>query len=113
MINYNKNIKPLICCLIFILKIPKCGVFIISFRFPWPRLKPLLVSKLDEVMKHFNQEVPGDHFPMCPNVENVRYDDMRSRILASLDSFHGYTIIIVARFLFILFVSADARLLRF
>ncbi|XP_041348281.1 serine/threonine-protein phosphatase 4 regulatory subunit 2-A-like [Gigantopelta aegis] len=69
----------------FLQRIAKTG----ETLFPWPRLKPLLVSKLDEVMKHFNQEVPGDHFSMCPNVENVRYDDMRSRILSSLDAFHG------------------------
>ncbi|KAL5013270.1 hypothetical protein ScPMuIL_007540 [Solemya velum] len=57
--------------------------------FPWSQLKPLLVTKLEQVMHQFNQEFPLDHLPLFPNVENVKFEEMRMRIITALERFHG------------------------
>lgn len=55
--------------------------------FPWPRVKPLFVGKLENVMSKFNRELPADHLAPCPNVENPKFKEMRKRILDSLNKF--------------------------
>lgn len=57
------------------------------YRFPWPRVKPLFVGKLENVMSKFNRELPADHLAPCPNVENPKFKEMRKRILDSLNKF--------------------------
>ena len=57
--------------------------------FPWARLKPLFIRKLDQVMEQFNSEVPFDHLTPFPNVENVKYAEMRSRVVEAFEKFTG------------------------
>ena len=57
--------------------------------FPWARLKPLFIRKLDQVMEQFNNEVPFDHLTPFPNVENVKYAEMRSRVVDAFEKFSG------------------------
>ncbi|XP_067684875.1 serine/threonine-protein phosphatase 4 regulatory subunit 2-B-like [Haliotis asinina] len=79
----SKNIPPLLEQ--FLSEVAKTG----ETLFPWPRLKPLLVSKLDQVMTEFHQEIPVDHFPPNTNMEQVKFDDMRDRIIKAVERFHG------------------------
>lgn len=53
-------------------------------------MKPLFVKKLDEVMQQFETETHMDSLPLSPNVENVKFDAMRRRILEAIDRFHGW-----------------------
>ncbi|XP_064633446.1 serine/threonine-protein phosphatase 4 regulatory subunit 2-like [Lineus longissimus] len=57
--------------------------------FPWSKLKPLFIKKLDKTMCKFFEEVPTDSLPPYPNVENVKFEDMRKRILQSVEVFTG------------------------
>ncbi|XP_048743771.1 serine/threonine-protein phosphatase 4 regulatory subunit 2-like isoform X2 [Ostrea edulis] len=57
--------------------------------FPWPRVKPLFVNKLEDVMSKFHLELPVDHLTPCPNVENPKFTEMRKRILDSVNRFSG------------------------
>ena len=65
-------------------------IYIAVFRFPWCKLKPLLRHKLDLVLKDFQQRCPVDGQTPCPNVENVKFDEMHERLLTSLDQFTGF-----------------------
>lgn len=41
-------------------------------------------------MIQFCEEYGSDHLPPCPNVENVRSEVVRSRIMDTVQKFHGY-----------------------
>ncbi|KAJ8301656.1 hypothetical protein KUTeg_020643 [Tegillarca granosa] len=56
--------------------------------FPWPKLKSLFITKLDRVMKKFHQEMSTD-IPKCPNVDNTKFEEMRERILETVEQFQG------------------------
>ena len=60
-----------------------------SYRFPWPRVKPLFVGKLEDAMSKFHRDLPADHLPPCPNVENPKFKEMRKRIIDSVNKFSG------------------------
>ncbi|XP_071483110.1 uncharacterized protein [Diadema antillarum] len=57
--------------------------------FPWFKLKPLIVMKLENVIEEYIEYNPHEEVPILPNVENVRFDDMRERLLKALDSFNS------------------------
>ncbi|XP_061195347.1 serine/threonine-protein phosphatase 4 regulatory subunit 2-B-like [Saccostrea echinata] len=57
--------------------------------FPWPRVKSLFISKLEDVMTKFHQDLPADHLPPCPNVDNPKFKEMKKRILDSVNKFSG------------------------
>jgi len=58
-------------------------------RFSWCNIKPLLRHKLDIVMKEFQERAPVDCQTPCPNVDNVKFEDMHKRLLNALDQFTG------------------------
>ncbi|VDH95795.1 serine/threonine-protein phosphatase 4 regulatory subunit 2 [Mytilus galloprovincialis] len=57
--------------------------------FPWHQLKKLFVSKVDLVMTQFKETSPTDLLQTTPNIEPVKYDEMRKRILSLMDEFQG------------------------
>jgi hypothetical protein len=57
--------------------------------FPWDKLKKLFVTKMDMVMTQFTKDSPTDLVQSTPNVESVKYEDMRKRILALMEDFQG------------------------
>ncbi|XP_041458763.1 serine/threonine-protein phosphatase 4 regulatory subunit 2-A-like [Lytechinus variegatus] len=57
--------------------------------FPWFKLKPLIVMKLENVIEEYIEYNPHEEVPILPNVENVRFDDMRERLLKALESFNS------------------------
>ena len=61
----------------------------ICSSFPWPRLKPLFIRKLDQVMEQFNQEVPFDNLTPYPNVENAKYEEVKRRVIEAFEKFSG------------------------
>ena len=64
-------------------------MYICIDRFPWCNIKPLLHHKLDVVMKEFQERAPVDCQTLCPNVDNVKFEDMHKRLLSALDQFTG------------------------
>jgi hypothetical protein len=42
------------------------------------------------VLKEFQERAPVDNQTPCPNVENVKFDEMHQRLLAALDQFTGF-----------------------
>jgi serine/threonine-protein phosphatase 4 regulatory subunit 2 len=57
--------------------------------FPWPKLKPLFLRKLDDTMQEFFENVPTDDLALCPNVENIKFSEMRERLLKAVGEFTG------------------------
>ncbi|KAM7293624.1 putative serine/threonine protein phosphatase 4 regulatory subunit [Ixodes scapularis] len=55
--------------------------------FPWQNLKPLLCRKLELVMNEFYKQYPTDDLPALPNVEPFKYEDMKAKILESINCF--------------------------
>lgn len=40
-------------------------------------------------MKKFNQDMATE-IPKCPNVDNTKFEEMRERILETVEQFQGY-----------------------
>lgn len=57
--------------------------------FPWNKLKKLFLTKVDNVMSQFKKDSPTDLLQTAPNVEQVKYEDMRKRILTLMEEFQG------------------------
>lgn len=57
--------------------------------FQWSLLKPLIVGKVEQVIEGLRQGLTSETIPPRPNVENVRFDVMHSRIIESLNKFNG------------------------
>ncbi|XP_078677857.1 uncharacterized protein LOC144914164 isoform X1 [Branchiostoma floridae x Branchiostoma belcheri] len=57
--------------------------------YPWNRLKPVFLLKLEKVMQEFNDEAPKVDGPPTPNVENLSYEEMRERVVSIIESFTG------------------------
>eukprot|EP00057_Strongylocentrotus_purpuratus_P001629 XP_001200361.2 PREDICTED: serine/threonine-protein phosphatase 4 regulatory subunit 2-A [Strongylocentrotus purpuratus] len=47
--------------------------------------------KLENVIEEYIEYNPHEEVPILPNVENVRFDDMRERLLKALESFNRIT----------------------
>ncbi|XP_013396410.1 serine/threonine-protein phosphatase 4 regulatory subunit 2-A isoform X2 [Lingula anatina] len=56
---------------------------------PWPKLKTLLVKKLDKSMDDFFASCPTDELTPLPNVENIQYSEIKQRVLNRLKRFDG------------------------
>lgn len=57
--------------------------------FPWQHLKTAFIQKVESVMEQFNKEDPCDHLKPVPNVEKMKFDEMRLRILDAMQRFTG------------------------
>jgi serine/threonine-protein phosphatase 4 regulatory subunit 2 len=57
--------------------------------FPWSKVKPLLLYKLDIVLKEFQERAPLIHPTHCPNVDDVKFEEMHKRLILALDQFTG------------------------
>jgi len=40
-------------------------------------------------MKEFQERTPVDYPSTCPNVDNVKFEDMHKRLLNAFDQFNG------------------------
>ena len=57
--------------------------------FPWNKIKPLIKSKLDVVIREFNESCPAENLPKMPNVDAFKFGEMKERIQEQLDSYTG------------------------
>ncbi|KAI8771584.1 serine/threonine-protein phosphatase 4 regulatory subunit 2 [Biomphalaria glabrata] len=57
--------------------------------FHWPLLKPLIVSKMEQVIAELRKGLSAENIPTRPNVENVQFDVMHKRIMDSIHKFNG------------------------
>ncbi|XP_071960490.1 uncharacterized protein [Antedon mediterranea] len=54
--------------------------------YPWKKLKPLFICKLEIVIQEYVKNKKED-VPIAPNVENVDFDDMRQRLVKTINTF--------------------------
>jgi len=57
--------------------------------FPWNKIKPLIKSKLENIIKEFNESCPEGNLPKMPNVDAFKFAEMRDRIMEQLESYTG------------------------
>jgi len=57
--------------------------------FPWNKIKPLVKSKLEIIIREFNESCPAENLPKMPNVDAFKFGEMKERILEQLDSYTG------------------------
>ncbi|GFO44473.1 cysteine-rich with egf-like domain protein 2 [Plakobranchus ocellatus] len=57
--------------------------------FQWPLLKPLIVGKMEQVIEELQHGLSSENITSRPNVENVRFDVMRTRIMDAVHKFTG------------------------
>lgn len=57
--------------------------------FQWPLLKPLIVGKMEQVIEELQRGLSSENITSRPNVENVRFDVMRTRIMDAVQKFTG------------------------
>jgi len=71
------------------LTLPLLLLFLVR-RFPWNKLKPLLLHKLEIVTKEFHEKSPMSSSAARPNVENTTFEELFQRLLDMLQQFHGF-----------------------
>jgi PPP4R2 len=60
-------------------------------RFPWTKLKKLIACKLEEVINDFQKRAPiASGTVGGVNTENVAFEEMKTRLLNSVEKFSGY-----------------------
>lgn len=47
------------------------------------------MGKMDQVLGEIRQKISSEYIPDRPNVENVRFDVMRDRLMEALGKFNG------------------------
>jgi len=57
--------------------------------FPWNKIKPLIKSKLEIIIREFNESCPEGHLPKMPNVDVFKFSEMKERIMEQLESYTG------------------------
>jgi len=57
--------------------------------FPWPKIKPVVRTKLDLIITDFNTAMPEEQVPKMPNVDTFKFTEMKQRIFEQLDSYSG------------------------
>jgi len=57
--------------------------------FPWNKIKPLIKSKLEIIIREFNESCPEGHLPKMPNVDVFKFSEMKDRIMEQLESYTG------------------------
>lgn len=57
--------------------------------FPWNKIKPLIKSKLEIIIREFNESCPEGHLPKMPNVDVFKFNEMKERIMEQLESYTG------------------------
>jgi len=77
----TKEISPLLEE--YLLKVARTGDTI----FPWSKLKPLIMHKMEEVITDFHRDYPTENIPQCPNVEKFAFDMMREKLLETVNTF--------------------------
>lgn len=58
-------------------------------RYPWSKIKPVIIKKFELVVDKFNTEFPYDNSPILPNVRPFNFQEMKSEIIERLESFYG------------------------
>ncbi len=62
---------------------------VICYSLPWSKIKTLFVTKMDAVIHEFREQSPMDDLPICPNVENVKFEEMKKRLHRCVERFLG------------------------
>jgi len=57
--------------------------------FPWNKIKPLIKSKLEIIIREFNESCPEGHLPKMPNVDVFKFNEMKERIMEQFESYTG------------------------
>lgn len=57
--------------------------------FPWPKIKPVVRTKLDLIITDFNIAMPEEQVPKMPNVDTFKFSEMKQRIFEQLESYSG------------------------
>jgi len=57
--------------------------------FPWHKIKPLIKSKLEVIIREFSESCPTENLPKMPNVDAFKFGEMKERILEQLESYTG------------------------
>lgn len=57
--------------------------------FPWPKIKPVVRTKLELIITDFNTAMPEEQVPKMPNVDTFKFTEMKQRIFEQLDSYSG------------------------
>lgn len=68
-------------------------------------MKCLFVRKLTDVIVDFHNDSPMDYMRAYPNVENVNFEEMKSRLLDAIDQFNGYESLIKRLYLFNVYIE--------
>lgn len=67
-----------------------CLTLCLFNRYPWPKIKPVILKKVELVVDKFNSEYPYDSSgPVLPNVRPFNFQEMKTEILELLESFYG------------------------
>jgi len=87
LIEYDKNPTATIPTILetYLEHIAKTGYT----RFPWFRIKTLFKVKLENVIADFSGASPVENVPIMPNVEEFKYEEMKTRIFEQLESYSG------------------------
>ena len=57
--------------------------------FPWPKIKPLIKLKLEQVIAEFYSTSPTEDLPSVPNVDPFSFTACRDKVFAQLEFFNG------------------------
>lgn len=60
-----------------------------STHFPWPKIRPLIKVKMEEVLEDFHESSPTQDLPAVPNVDPFSYTATKAKCLERLDAFSG------------------------
>lgn len=87
LIEYDKNPTATIPTILetYLEHIAKTGYT----RYPWFRIKTLFKVKLENVIADFSGASPVENVPIMPNVEEFKYEEMKTRIFEQLESYSG------------------------
>lgn len=80
--GYSKYIEPMedVIC--------DCSCFhVFVCRYPWEKIKPLLLQKLMLVVDQFNVESNMDKLDVHPNIDRITFEELKSDIIERINSF--------------------------
>jgi restriction endonuclease Mrr len=61
--------------------------FSLILSYPWEKIKPLYLQKLNTVLDEFNNELNMDKLESHPNVDPSTFEELKSDIIERINSF--------------------------
>lgn len=58
-------------------------------HFPWLKIKPLIRTKLENVIEEFHESSPTAELPPVPNVDPFSFSACKEKVFQQLDAFAG------------------------